>query len=235
MPTLLSEIKSALTIVGTFVPRKTVDDSNKILNYLAVGRWMKDNHYNTKYRLPCRERIFNLIANDVANKRVLYMEFGVFDGRATRYWSMLLRHPESHLHGFDSFEGLPESWEGTDRDKGYFSTKGAIPQIDDVRVRFFKGWFQDTLPTYEAPPHDVLIINLDADLYSSTAYVLSRLRDLIVPGTYIYFDEFNHRFHEMRAFDEFIRETGMKFLLVGATNTLEHVAFCRPVKALLRL
>jgi hypothetical protein len=71
---------------------------------------MKDNHYSTKHRLPCRERIFDLIAKDVANKRVLYMEFGVFQGRAARHWSKLLRHPESHLHGFDSFEGLPESW-----------------------------------------------------------------------------------------------------------------------------
>ena len=231
MPTLSSEIKRALTIVGIFVPRKTVDDSNKVLNYLAVGRWMKDNHYSVEHRLACRERIFELIAKDVATRRVLYMEFGVSDGRATRYWSKLLRHPESHLHGFDSFEGLPESWEGTDRDKGHFSTNGAIPQIDDARIRFFKGWFQDTLPTYKAPPHDVLVIILDADLYSSTACVLSYLRDLVVPGTYIYFDEFNHRFHELRAFDEFIRETGMKFSLVGATKTLEHVAFCRPVKA----
>ena len=28
----------------------------------------------------------------------------------------------------------------------------------------------------------------DADLYSSTIYVLRRLRDYIVPGTYLYFD-----------------------------------------------
>src|SRR5664279_14297 len=98
MPKLVSEVKHVLTVIGRSVPRKTVDDLNKILNYLAVGRWMKDNHYNTKHRLPCRERIFDLIAKDVANKRVLYMEFGVFDGRATRYWSSILRHPGSHLH-----------------------------------------------------------------------------------------------------------------------------------------
>lgn len=225
MPILLNKIKHALTLIGTFIPEKTVDDLHAVLNYLAVGRWMRDNHYSTKYRLPCRERIFDLIAKDVADKRVLYLEFGVFEGRATRYWSKLLPHPESHLHGFDSFAGLPESWGGTDRGKGYFSTNGAIPQIDDVRVKFFKGWFQDTLPTYKAPPHDVLIINLDADLYSSTAYVLSQLHNLIVSGTYIYFDEFNHRFDELRAFDEFIRQVGIRFSLVAATKTLEYVAF----------
>jgi hypothetical protein len=53
------------------------------------------------------------------------------------------------------------------------------------------------------------------------------LRDAIVPGTYIYFDEFNQQFHELRAFDEFIKETGMKFRLLGVTHTLEHALFQR--------
>ena len=85
--------------------------------------------------------------------RVLYLEFGVFDGRATHVTGQkLLRHPESHLHGFDSFEGLPESWAGMDRGKGYFSTNGVIPQIDDARVRFFKGLvFKITLLNLQGP------------------------------------------------------------------------------------
>src|ERR1017187_1233263 len=61
----------------------------------------------------------------------------------------------------------------------------AIPQIDDNRVEFFKGWFE-TLPKYRCPPHEVLVINLDADLYSPTISVLRALQINIVPGTYIY-------------------------------------------------
>jgi len=108
-----------------------------------------------------------------------------------------------------------------------FRWGGAIPQIDDARVQFFKGWFDETLPKYKMPPHDILVLNLDADLYSSTAFVLNFLKDAIVPGTYIYFDEFNHQFHELRAFDEFINETGMQFSLLGATRTLQQVLFRR--------
>ena len=77
------------------------------------------------------------------------------------------------------------------------------------------------------PPHDALVINLDADLYSSTICVLNALKNEIVRGTYIYFDEFNHRDHELRAFDEFIDETGMKFSLVGVTRTMQHALFRR--------
>ena len=36
--------------------------------------------------------------------------------------------------------------------KGLFSTNGQPPQIDDPRVKFFKGWFEETLPHYRPPP-----------------------------------------------------------------------------------
>jgi hypothetical protein len=111
--------------------------------------------------------------------------------------------------------------------RGYFSLGGAVPQLDDCRVQFFKGWFEETLPKYSCPPHDVLVLNLDADLYSSTMSVLNRFADDIIPGTYIYFDEFNHQFHELRAFDEFVSKSGMIFELLGTSRTMKHTLFRR--------
>ena len=102
-----------------------------------------------------------------------------------------------------------------------------MPQIDDTRVQLFRGLFEQTLPGYRFPAHDVLVLNFDADLYASTIFVLNALEREIVPGTYIYFDEFNHRFHELRAFSEFIERTGMKWSLLGATRSLAHVVFQR--------
>jgi hypothetical protein len=61
------------------------------------------------------------------------------------------------------------------------------------------------------PAHDVLVINMDADLYSSTIYVLNHLRPHIKPGTLIYFDEMNHVDHEPRAFDQFTSQNSRKF------------------------
>jgi hypothetical protein len=55
--------------------------------------------------------------------------------------------------------------------------------------------------------------------------VLRTLKDQIVPGTYIHFDEFSQRDHELRAIDELINETGMTFSLVGASRTLQHAVF----------
>ncbi|MDH4188472.1 MAG: TylF/MycF family methyltransferase [Nitrospira sp.] len=136
---------------------------------------------------------------------------------------MSSRDPGAILHGFDSFEGLPE--ESGPWTKGQFGTNGRIPHTEDPRVRFFKGWFNEVLPTYSLPPHEVLVINMDADLYSSTIFVLRQLRPNIKQGTLIYFDEMNHPEHEPRAFDEFIAESGLKFRVVSADKTLAFVMF----------
>ena len=219
-------VKYVITRLGEYFSANALYSFNATLNYLEVGRWMRAKGYETRHRFSRREELFDFVGNQISARVVLYLEFGVFRGETTLYWSKLLSNPSSILHGFDSFEGLPENWLPQSQ-KGYFSTNGAIPQIDDERVRFFRGWFDETLPKYELPLHDVLVINLDADLYSSTHCVLRTLRNDIVPGTYIYFDEFNHRDHELRAFDEFIKETGMRFSLVGVTRTMEHVVFMR--------
>jgi hypothetical protein len=99
--------------------------------------------------------------------------------------------------------------------------------VDDPRVRFHKGWFEDTLLHYQVPPHDVLFVALDADLYSSTRTVLNALRTTSAWGRTSTLDEFSDRNHELRAFDEFIRGSGMKFRVVGATASLTHVVFQR--------
>src|SRR5206468_1901540 len=127
------------------------------------------------------------------------------------------------LHGFDSFEGLPEIW--SDKPKGAFSTGGSPPQIMDPRVTFYKGWFEQTLPKYSAPKRDVVIVNMDADLYSSTIFVLRSLKELIRPGTYLYFDEFGTFGHEERAFREFVEETKLGFRLRGGTKGLNQLLF----------
>jgi hypothetical protein len=177
-------------------------------------------------RLATRYAIFDHVAEPLAEKRVLYVEFGVYRGESIRYWSKLLTHAESRLIGFDSFEGLPENWcEGSE--EGTFSTNGQLPVLSDQRISFVKGWFDQTLPGHEFPDADRLVIHLDADLYSSTRTVLRHLHKRIVPGTIMIFDEFSDRNHELRAFAEYLRETGTTFRAIAATRALSQVAFER--------
>ena len=71
---------------------------------MKLGRWMADNHFFVKERVPSREAVFGSVARRVRDLRVLYLEFGVWEGESMRWWSDALKHPGSHLHGFDSFE-----------------------------------------------------------------------------------------------------------------------------------
>jgi hypothetical protein len=193
------------------------------VNYLAVGSWLhaRDSDIET---VAARSDVYANVAGQVAGRQILYLEFGVHEGASIREWSKLLAGEDATLHGFDSFEGLPAPWNLV-APKGHFSTGGAVPTLADQRVKFVPGWFEETLPIYEAPAHDVLVINIDADLYSSTRCVLDNMDSLIVPGTFLYFDEFSDRHHEMRAFDEYLTRTGKSIRVVCATRELSRIAF----------
>jgi hypothetical protein len=104
---------------------------------------------------------------------------------------------------------------------------GQIPVIEGSRVSFFKGWFSETLPQYVFTSHERLLVNFDADLYSSAKTVLDFLKPQICPGTYLYFDEFQPREHESKAFDEFLSETGWNFQVVAASQGLSNVLLQR--------
>src|SRR5690349_8038374 len=102
-------LKYWLTRAGELVSPAMIYNMDATVNYLEVGRWMRANCYETTCRVQRREELFDIVAAQVAQRDVLYMEFGVYRGDTTRCWSKLLRNPRSKLHGFDSFEGLPEN------------------------------------------------------------------------------------------------------------------------------
>jgi hypothetical protein len=217
--------KDGLTRVGGWLPLRAVQNLRISVNYLALGAWMRSHRFAVHDRLAHRYRVFDRIRESVGEP-LLYLEFGVFRGKSMRYWSGILSDPESRMVGFDSFEGLPETFdERLGYSTGAFNVKGQLPDIDDPRVSFEKGWFEDTLPGFAVPEHRALVIGLDADLYSSTILALRSLAEHIVPGVVIYFDDFSQIDHEPRAFADFIEESGTRFRLLCTERSLNRPAF----------
>jgi hypothetical protein len=220
---IMRELKHGLNRVGGVLPGRALTQIQAFVNYLKIGRWMRDRHFVFKGRVREKEDVWRAATSLVQDKKVLYLEFGVAKGRSISWWSQALKNPRAMLAGFDSFEGLPEDagpWT-----KGQFAGDGKPPVIGDPRVHFYKGWFDQTLPTFVLPEHETLVVNMDADLYSSTIYVLRWLRPHFREGTFLYFDEMNHLDHEPRAFDEFCAESGLRFKPVCADKTLAFVLF----------
>lgn len=155
-----------------------------------------------------REVLWTRFFGGLPEGPTMWLEFGVWKGDSMRYFARLDRHPDSVFYGFDSFEGLPEDWRGMEAAR--FDVKGTPPIIDDSRVHFVKGWFQNSLP----PQLDELkkkaegrkvIVHFDADLYSSTLFLLFTL-SAHFPSFYCIFDEYSG--HETRALFNFLQASG---------------------------
>lgn len=147
---------------------------------------------------------------DTAKDEILMLEFGVWRGDSMREFVQLNRAPGSLFYGFDSFEGLPEDWRGMPAER--FDVEGTIPTLADDRVRFVKGWFQQSLPPMmerlrEESITRSVIVHFDADLFSSTLFLLFTLGVLLKRYHFI-FDEFSG--HETRALFNYIQASGAK-------------------------
>jgi hypothetical protein len=202
---------------------KQLANLRSVLSYLEIGRSILTPDTAEPAVVADEFALFDIALRKVTGARPLYLEFGVFEGRSMRWWSRNLRQPEANLVGFDSFEGLPEDWR-PGLDAGHFST-GKPPEIDDPRVSFRVGWFDETLPGFTPPEHDQLIVNVDSDLYSSAVTVLSWAEPYLRPGSLIYFDEFPDRDHELRAFNELKARSSLRFVPLGLAHGGIHWLF----------
>ena len=150
----------------------------------------------------------------------LFLEFGVWSGKTI---NLVADSVDTMVHGFDSFEGLPEDWFGTYL-KGRFHTHGTLPEVRP-NVKLHVGWFQDTLPAFIAEHREqIAFLHVDCDLYSSTKTIFDFLGDRLRLGSVIVFDEyFNYpgwRDHEYRAFQELVERHSLKYRYL-AYNTSE--------------
>lgn len=147
------------------------------------------------------------------------LEFGVARGRSITV--LANASPSKTVHGFDSFEGLPEDWSGHLEQKGAFSQKGVLPKVP-ANVRLHPGWFKDTIPRWLAEEADKIgFMHVDCDIYSSTRDILWGLRERLQPGAIIVFDEYfnypNWRRHEFKALQEFKAEFGLTYRYIAFT------------------
>lgn len=145
-------------------------------------------------------------------QHTLWLEFGVYSGKTINYIS---KFTDGKVYGFDSFEGLPEFWrKGWFGEVGSFSLQGKLPKVNE-NVELVKGWFNETLePFLESTPGKVSFLHLDADLYSSTKYVLDTLTKqnridkncIIVFDELLNFPEFDGDTSELKALCEWTEE-----------------------------
>jgi O-methyltransferase len=154
-----------------------------------------------------------------------YLEFGVATGHSFNWFMTQNSNADSRFYGFDTFDGLPEDW-GPFK-KGSFSNNNALPTIKDNRGKFFKGLFQQTVPTFlkELDNGRRNVLMMDADLWSATLYALTMLAPYLKKGDIIFFDEFVVPTHEFKAYLDFVQSHYVNFELIAAANNYYFAAF----------
>ena len=210
-----------------FGRRKDVYDVDKIRR-LAAG--ISSSQYVDKHMLRTTRftdtGVMMRQGAAIAPKQGLVAEFGVYSGSTIRALASLFGQQQK-IFGFDSFEGLPENWQGLSG-KGAFSANKVLPEVPS-NVALIVGWFEETLPRWvkEHEGETFRFIHIDCDIYSSTRTIFDRCKKLIGPGTVIQFDEyFNYPYweqHEHRAFQEFIAETQLAYRYVGMVRDHQQV------------
>lgn len=187
-------------------------------------RQTKVNGYNDWYqhnwdynrRISLYEAI--ILQEKLNDTAIDYFEFGVCGGHSFRWWLEHNKNAESKFYGFDTFEGLPESF--GDFEKGSMAVAIESLNISDARATFYKGLFQDTLipflSNYENGKRK--LIHMDADLFSATIFSLSQLYRFMNDGDIILFDEFAVPKHEFMAFKIFTESFYVKYEVIGAAN-----------------
>lgn len=203
-------------------------------NTLSLSKWIsqqdkKGIYYHSfflKRDYSMRYSLYNHIVEnqELCKQPFNYLEFGVSQAHSFRWWIANCKNENIKFYGFDTFEGLPEKWGAFN--KG--DMKANIPQVDDSRAAFHKGLFQETLPIF-IQSTDLnskrKVIHMDADLFTSTIYVLTSLAPYLRKGDIIIFDEFNVPNHEFQAYKIFTESFNVKLRLIGAVNNFFQVAF----------
>jgi len=220
--------------VRKFVPEMRYD--KKSLRYVLLKRAVETSADFIEQNMPqarpfeTRGGVFKHVL-ECAPKEGLILEFGVRDGTSIR---MIARLTDKSIHGFDSFEGLPDdgiiSSFGDGGQKWYagkMDVQGNLPKVPD-NVSLHKGWFDQTLPKfYEDHGDKISFMHIDCDIYSSTRSVLEISQTRIVSGSIIVFDDYLNYFgwqeNEHKALVEFSKLSGMEYEFI-AYNHLGGVA-----------
>jgi|GEM_PF-179379 len=193
--------------------------------------------YSWKRDYPKRYQLYEAVAGayGLDKKELLYLEFGVASGSSFFWWLQKNTHPGSVFRGFDTFEGLPENWGGFKKGAMAFTLEevnaaSPLENLRDPRAGFEKGIFQESLNPFlenngmlvKSKPK---LIHLDADLFSSTLFVLSQLYPYLNAGDILLFDEFNVANHEFFAYKIFTESFYVKLRCIGGVNNFYQTAF----------
>jgi Macrocin-O-methyltransferase (TylF) len=126
------------------------------------------------------------------------VEFGSYKGGNAIFLAYVVSklYPGVNVYALDTFAGMPETDSNVDAHKaGDFSDvdldelRSYAAQKGITNLHFVKGLFHDTAPDVLKDVKQVALAHIDCDIYSAVAYSYDVVKEYMVPGGYIVFDD----------------------------------------------
>lgn len=170
----------------SFLINKSHEKTYEILNEELASSLIFVNKF--EFWDYCINEVINNKDLNVENKLVI--EFGVGSGNSINYIANQLNKKKLKIYGFDTFFGNPEIWPGTDNTVGSSDQYGKIPKNLKFNVEIIKGKIEDTLDSFfEKNDKEIALIHIDVNIFSTSKFILEKIKNKMVPGTVIIFDE----------------------------------------------
>ena len=118
-----------------------------------------------------------------------FVECGVYKGGVASRLYQIAVNQGRELHLFDTFTGIPYKDQIDGHQVGDFSDT-SLPELKSAmpKAHFYEGLFPDTMP------HDwnkkVAFLHVDVDQYRSTLAVIESFKPFMVPGSIMWFDDY---------------------------------------------
>jgi len=126
------------------------------------------------------------------------VEFGSYKGGNAIFLAYIVNklYPGVNVYALDTFAGMPETDSNVDAHKaGDFSDvdlnelRSYAEKKGITNLHFVKGLFNDTAPSVLKEVKQVALAHIDCDIYSAVAYSYDAVKEYMVPGGYIVFDD----------------------------------------------
>ena len=126
------------------------------------------------------------------------VEFGSYKGGNAIFLAYIVNklYPGVKVYALDTFAGMPQTDSKIDAHKeGDFSDvdlnelRSYVAKKGITNLHFVKGLFHDTAPNVLKDVKQVALAHIDCDIYSAVAYSYDVVKEYMVPGGYIVFDD----------------------------------------------
>lgn len=204
---------------ATFYDHPTPNNVYKIIYERAQIRSADyiESKLNNSYMFLTKEQLWDHSINSMTVDGLI-CEFGVLTGYSINYFADKLPN-NATIFGFDSFFGINDNWYGV-TPSGAMNLNGVMPRVRN-NVTLIAGFFDKTLPQFFLQKHDskISLAHFDADTYGASRIALDSIKNLLVKGSILIFDEYhgypNWENGEFKAWKELVRDAGLEYEYLG--------------------